>query len=121
MVCTRLDIAHVVGVFGRYMSHLGIEYWNAVKWILRYLRGTCSKCLHFGGSIIDLQSYVDLDLVGDVDTRWSTTGYAFIVGGTTMSWVSRLQKVNALSTIEAEYVATTEVAKEMIWLQFFLE
>ena len=38
-----------------------------------------------------------------------------------MSWVSRLQKINALSTIEAEYVAATEVAKEMIWLQFFLE
>ena len=38
-----------------------------------------------------------------------------------MSQVSRLQKVNALSTTEAEYVATTEVAKEMIWLQFFME
>ena len=38
-----------------------------------------------------------------------------------MSWVSRLQKINALSTTEAEYVAATEVAKEMIWLQFFLE
>ena len=38
-----------------------------------------------------------------------------------MSWVSRLQKINALSTIEVEYVASIEVAKEMIWLQFFLE
>ena len=26
-----------------------------------------------------------------------------------MSWVSRLQKINAISTIEVEYVATTEV------------
>ena len=38
-----------------------------------------------------------------------------------MSWVSWLQKVNALSTTEAKYFATTEVAKEMIWLQFFME
>ena len=38
-----------------------------------------------------------------------------------MSWVSRLQKINALSTTEAEYVANTEVAKEMIWIQLFLE
>ena len=38
-----------------------------------------------------------------------------------MSWVSRLQKINALSITEAEYVASTEAAKEMIWLQFFLE
>ena len=32
-----------------------------------------------------------------------------------------LQKVNALSTIEEEYVATIEATKEMIWLQFFLQ
>ena len=34
-VCTRPDIAHAVGVVSRYMSHLGIEHWYAVKWILR--------------------------------------------------------------------------------------
>ena len=38
-----------------------------------------------------------------------------------MSWVYRLQKINALSTTEVEYVAATEATKEMIWLQFFLE
>ena len=38
-----------------------------------------------------------------------------------MRWVSRLQKINALSTIEVEYVATTKTTKEMIWLQFFLD
>jgi hypothetical protein len=32
-----------------------------------------------------------------------------------------LQKVVALSTIEAEYVVAAEAAKEMIWLQFFME
>ena len=54
MVCTRLDIAHAVGVVSRYMSHPRIEHWNVVKWILGYLRGTSSKCLHFGGSTTDL-------------------------------------------------------------------
>ena len=103
------------------MSHPGIEHWNVVKWILRYLRGTSNKCLDFGGSTADLQGYVDPDLVGDIDTRHSTIGYIFTVGGVVVSWVYRLQKINALSTIEAEYVAATEAAKEMIWLQFFLE
>ena len=54
MVCTRLDIAHAVGFVSRHMGHLGIEHWNAVKWILRYLRGTSNKCLHFGGSTTNL-------------------------------------------------------------------
>ena len=58
---------------------------------------------------------------GDIDTRWSTIGYVFTIGRAAMSWVSRLQKINALSTIEVEYVTVVQVAKEMIWLQFFLE
>ena len=31
MVCTRLDISHVVGVISRYMSHPRIEQLNIVK------------------------------------------------------------------------------------------
>ena len=45
----------------------------------------------------------------------------FTVGGIAVSWISKLQKVVALSTIEAEYVAATEASKEVIWLQRFME
>ena len=31
MVCTRPDILHAVGVVSKYMSHVVIELWNAVK------------------------------------------------------------------------------------------
>ena len=58
---------------------------------------------------------------GDKDNKRSTTGYVFTMGGTTVSWISKLQKVVALATMEAEYVATTEASKEMIWLQRFME
>ena len=40
MVCTRLDIAHAMGVVSKYINNLGKENWMVVKWILRYLRGT---------------------------------------------------------------------------------
>jgi hypothetical protein len=55
-------------------------------------------------------------MAGDKDSMRSTTGYVFIIGGTTVSWISKLQKVVALSTIEAEYVVAIEASKEMIWL-----
>ena len=45
MVCTRPDIAHAVGVVGRYMNNPRKEHWMAVKWILRYLRGTTNQAL----------------------------------------------------------------------------
>ena len=92
-----------------------------VKWILRYLRGTINQALCLGGSNIALQGYVDADIAGDRDNRRSTTGYLFTVGGIVVSWVSKIQSVVALSTIEVEYVAATEASKEMIWLQRFLD
>ena len=49
MVCTRPDIAHVVGVVRRYMNNPGKEHWEAVKWILRYLRGTSTDALCLAG------------------------------------------------------------------------
>ena len=121
MVCTRPNIAHVVGVVSRYMNNPAKEHWMAVKWILRYLRGTKNQTLCFGGSQISLQGYVDADMAGDRDNRRSTTGYVFTVGGTTVNFVSKIQSVVALSTIEVEYVATTKASKEMIWLQRFMD
>ena len=60
-------------------------------------------------------------LVIKTDSRRRTIGYLFTVGGTTVSWISKLQKVVALSTTKVEYVATTEASKEMIWLHRFME
>ena len=121
MVYTRSDITHAVGVVSRYMNNPGKEHWMTVKWILRYLRGTTNQALCFGGSNISLQGYVDADMVGDRDNKRSTTGYVFNVGGTTFSWVSKIQGATILSTTEAEYVVATETSKEMIWLQMFMD
>ena len=60
-------------------------------------------------------------MAGDKDRRRSTRGYFFIVGGTTISWISKLEKVVALSSTEAKYVVAIEASKEMIWLQRFME
>ena len=74
MVCARPYIAHAVGVVSRYMNNLGKEHWEAVKWIVRYLRGTANHALCFGGLETVLQGYVDSDMAGDKDSRRSTTG-----------------------------------------------
>ena len=58
---------------------------------------------------------------GDRDNRRSTTRYVFTVGGTSVSWVSKIQSIVAFSTTEAVYVAATEASKEMIWLQRFMD
>jgi len=45
MVCTRRDIAYSVGVVSRFLANPGKEHWNAVKWILRYIKGSIDYCL----------------------------------------------------------------------------
>ena len=102
------------------MSNLGIAHWEAVRWILRYLRGTTEKCLYFGKGEIKVEGYVDANFAGEVDHRRSTTGYIFIVGIGAVSWMSQIQKIVALSTTEVKYAAVTEAYKELIWLQGLL-
>ena len=98
MMCTIPDSAHGMGVVRRYMNNPGKENWKAVKWILKYLRGTTSHALCFGGTNNVLQGYVDANVEGDKDSRMITIGYVFTLGGTTIIWISKLQKVVSLST-----------------------
>ena len=120
-VYTRQDIAYVVGVVSNYMSNPGKQHWEAVKWIMRYLRGTSYMSLCFTSVDLKLQGYVDANLVSDVGSRKSITGFVYTLGGTVVCWTSRLQKIVALSITEVEYAAMTEARKKMVWLQGFLD
>lgn len=119
MVCTRPDIAQAVGVVSKYMSNPGKEHWKAVKWILRYLKGTKSMGIVFerkkGAEFV--AGYVDSDYAADLDKRRSTSGYVFTIASGPVSWRSMLQATSALSTTEAEYMALTEASKEAVWLK----
>eukprot|EP00253_Pinus_taeda_P008798 PITA_08798 len=122
MVCTRLDIAHVVGVLSRFMSKLGKEHWTMVKRVFRYLRGTSDYGLCYQGRpgldrVLDIRGFVDANWAGDLDQRRSISGYVFNLFGGAISWMSKKQAVVALSTIEAEYIAATHASKEAVWLQ----
>ena len=114
MVCTRPNIAHAVGVVSKFMSRLAKQHWEAVKWIMKYLKGSSDTCLCFTSASLKLQGYVGADFASDIDIRKSTTGFIFTLGGTAISWASNLQKIVTLSTTEAEYVATIKTGKEMI-------
>ena len=93
------------------------EHWNAVKRILRYIKGTTSVALCFRGSDFIIRGYIDSDFAGNLDKRKSTTGYVFTLASEAVSWLSKLQTVVALSTTEAEYMAATQACKEAIWIQ----
>ncbi|WVZ02051.1 hypothetical protein V8G54_022857 [Vigna mungo] len=120
MVCTRPDVAHGVSVLSQFMVNPGPTHWEALKWMLRYIRGSLGTGLLFqnnfqGGGYIE--GFVDSDFAGCLDTRKSRSGYVFTLFGTAVSWRSTLQSVVALSTTEAEYYALAEGVKEALWLK----
>ncbi|KAH9736371.1 hypothetical protein KPL71_018077 [Citrus sinensis] len=123
MVCTRSDIAYAVSVVSRYLSCPGKVHWNAVKWIMRYLKGSSTCGLLYGktkSDKIEVMGFVDSDFAGDLDRRKSTSGYMFVLNSCLVSWKSSLQSVVALSSTEAEFIATTEAVKEAMWLRGLL-
>ena len=110
-----------VGVVSRFLENPGKAHWEAVKGIFSYLKGTSKVCLSFGGSEPSHEGYTNSDMARDIDCRKSTSGYLFTFLGGAISWKSKLQKYVSLSTTEAEYIATTEAGKEMLWMKRFLQ
>ena len=120
MLCTRPDICYAVGVVSRFQSNPGPEHWTAVKSILKYLRRTRNYMLVFSGSDLKMTGYTDSDFQADKDSRKSTSGCVFTLNGGSVVWRSVKQSCIADSTMEAEYVAASEAAKEAVWLRKFL-
>ena len=59
---------------------------------------------------------VNTDYASDHDNKRSTTGYIFTLVGGPLCQKSIIQSLMAMSTTEAEYMATAEASKEFVWL-----
>jgi hypothetical protein len=115
-VYTRPDLAQAVYQLARYMSAPTAQHWEYGKHVLRYLKGTVGYGIVYGGGDLSFRAYSDADWAGDRDSRRSTTGYVFMLNGGAVSWRSRLQHTVAVSSMEAEYQASADAAREAMWL-----
>jgi hypothetical protein len=126
-ITARPDIATAVSSCGRYSHNPGQEHWNALLQIVRYLSGTRKLRLILGGcrkmevsANFKLSGASDADWAGEQDRRSSRTGYVIFMGHAAVVWCSKLQKSIALSSTEAEYIALTANARDMIWCRTLL-
>jgi hypothetical protein len=63
-----------------------------------------------------LTGYSDSDLAGDRDDSKSTSGLMFFLGSSPVSWQSQKQRVVALSSCEAKYIAAATASCQGLWL-----
>ena len=68
-----------------------------------------------------MKAYSDSDFAGDADTRRSVSGYVIYLNDSPIAWRSKGQKSVTLSSTESEYVATSEVAMEIVYLARMME
>jgi hypothetical protein len=66
-------------------------------------------------------TYVNADYGGCQDTCRLTSGYIFTMAGGVVTWSSKRQAMVALSMVEAEYVAMSWCAQQMVWMQTWLD
>ena len=106
-------------------------HWEAVKQVIRYLKGTkdVKLVLRKGGTLTweeaDRQSQSGVKGYNDTDGNLqehhpAISGYAFCIDWGAISWNSRKQAIISLLTTESEYVTMTHAAREAIWMHMFL-
>jgi hypothetical protein len=119
--CTRPDLAYTVGVLSRYLGTPREVHWKAVQRVFQYLINTKNSGIQYNSTPeVQLLGYSDSDYAGDVETRKSTSGSMVILCSGPISWRSQRQRVVARCTMEAEYIALSDHASEIIWLKQFL-
>jgi len=125
---TRPDITYATSVLGRYAAQPSTLHWEAMKHLLRYVRGTSdNKFTIYDPSIIQDSSlwhdsrgilcYADADLRGEADTSKPTSGIIVYTLGTLVILKSKKQSVVAQSTMQAEMIATTNGKVQIDWLR----
>ncbi|KAH9078212.1 hypothetical protein Ae201684P_019303 [Aphanomyces euteiches] len=116
---TRPDISVAVNMLARHVSNHNVNHERGAKRILRYLAGTMDVgLLLIPNTEKDIKSdiFCDADWAGNKTNRRSTSGCLMTVNGSSVAWYSKQQAVVALSTMEAEYIASSVGVQECLWI-----
>ena len=105
----------------------------AAKRVLRYLRNTSTAQLVLSRKLpvsesdssmsnsanlsIPLQGWFDASWTDDPDDQRFTFGYVLIYGTSALLWKSKKHRATTLSTTDAEYVAATEITRELCFVR----
>ena len=117
LTASRPDLCLSAGICARYQASPKESHMNAVKCVIKYVKGTLNFCLHYTFETnINLAGYCDADWAGCVDDRRSTYGGCFFLGNNMVSWHIKKQNCVSLSTAEAEYIGLGSCCTQLLWM-----
>jgi hypothetical protein len=110
MISTRPDVSYALSAMSRHQADLGQSHWTTVKNVLKYFRRTKYMFLVYGGEEeLVVNGYTNASFQTDLDDSKLQLGFQ-----------SYKQETVLDSITEAEYIATSESAKEGVWIKKFL-
>lgn len=91
--------------------------------MLRYLQGTqkLGTCFNKANGNLPMEVWTDSSWGEDPDNSRSTSGYVVMMAGGPVAWKSTKQQSVALSSTEAEYMAQTAAATNVMWTRGLLK
>ena len=113
---SRPDLANPVRELSKGMDIASAAHMKEMMRVIKYVLDTRNQGLRMvpnEAKVWELKALSDSDFATDKETRVSVTGYVIYFLGIPIAWRSRGQKSVTLSTSEAEYVALSEVVKEI--------
>jgi hypothetical protein len=118
---TRPDISYPVHILSQFVSAPTTIHYSHLLRVLRYLRGTITRCLFFPSfSSLQLQCYSDATWVSDPTDHCSLSAYCVFLGGSLIAWKTKKQTAVSCSSVEAELRAMALLTAEVTWLRWLL-
>lgn len=121
MICMRPNIAYAVTLLARYSSKPNRVACAGLTQLLQYCYNTRKEVLVLGGDRAIIRGYFDSDWAGNRADRKSTGFYAVFLGIGPVEWASKLQRLVAQSTAEAEFITANAPARTIMWLRWLLK
>jgi hypothetical protein len=123
---TRFDIANAVRELSKVADGANQAHWKALLRTIKYTIETEHLALRLKPTLnndlcFELEGMCDSDYAGDKQTRTSVFGYIIYFCGAPIAWKSKASKSVTLSSTEAEYVALSEITKEIMFVKQVLE
>ncbi|KAI3810977.1 hypothetical protein L1987_20690 [Smallanthus sonchifolius] len=118
LTASRPDIMFAVYLCARFQAAPKVSHLQAVRRILRYLKGAPKLGLWYPkNENVNLYAYTDNDYGGCNLDKKSTSGGCQFLGGRLISWKCKKQSCVSTSTAEAEYIVASSCCAQVIWIQ----
>ena len=111
----RYVIMYATGQLARPMAKPSKVHMVAARDTLRYLAGTTNFSITYKKGGIKLATFSDSNWANNPDNAKSTSSYVTMLANASMSFRSGLQGLTAMSTMEAELVASALAMKETVF------